>query len=54
MAGQVARTEMKNSYQILGAVPEATNHLGDLGVDGRTLLNGSHGNNTCSCEADSR
>jgi len=28
MAGQVARTKMKNSYQILGAVPEATRSLG--------------------------
>jgi len=28
MAGQVARMEMKNTYQILGAVPEATRSFG--------------------------
>jgi hypothetical protein len=54
MAGQAARMEVKNSYQILGVVPEATRSIGDLDVDGRTILPGSDRNDACGCGADSR
>jgi hypothetical protein len=38
-AGQVVRMgEMRNAYNVLVGRPEEKNHLEDLGIDGRIIL----------------